>query len=102
MSEQRGVARVLDPEERAAAVQAVKDQAFTIRQGCDHCDHTCGEQRVIVHSIGSAFGADWDLADVVDFVEKADIVAWVPSRRDHELGAEKDGRIYYFQVKEPS
>jgi len=101
MSEQVRVARMLTPEERPAAVAAVKDQAFTIRQGCDHCDHTCGEQRVIVHSRGGSFGADWDLADVVEFIEQADLVAWVP-RGDHQLGAEKDGRTYYFQVKEPS
>lgn len=63
---------------------------------------TDGNGRTTVHSFAGGFGADWDLADAVAFVEAADVAVWQDNWLNHDLAAQNaEGRVVRFAVPHP-
>jgi hypothetical protein len=89
--------------DRIDAIARAEKAAFDTGKECEHCDGTGrvpGGEKVI-HSMAGSFGADWTVEAVVDAIKDADRVAWVDHWNDHDLGIEKDGKVYRFAVPYP-
>lgn len=90
-----------EPVEKETAKTLAREAAFT------ETTEDGEPGRTLIHSfaVGSGFalGADWDLDEVLEFIDAADEVAWVdgPGALGHELAVRGDGRVRLFQVKRP-
>lgn len=86
------------PEEVALeeVVAALEQAAFTIGEGNDDAG------RRIIHTYAGPFGADWDVAEAVEFVRAAEHVYWARSVFQHDLVAVSNGRVVSFNVPSPS
>jgi hypothetical protein len=91
------------------AIIAVRDASWTQYRAelatCGHTgceDHPGGVQRI--HSLLGGFGADWDVDQVVPFIESAQRCGWlVGSLLGHELAVVgADGRRMRFEAKRPA
>jgi hypothetical protein len=78
------------------AIAAATANAFTVDDP-DLSNHGC----TILHCRMSFTGTDWDLAEVVALIERADEVAWVDSFFRHDLAVLADGSVHYFDVARP-
>jgi hypothetical protein len=87
--------------DRSAFIEAAKSAAFTIT--ADQSDDESQHGRQIIHSFAGGFlGADWDLAGVVDAIERAQQVEFGPDLLGHHLRViTHDGRLVRFEVPLP-
>lgn len=94
-----------DTDKREHVKHLVREAAFDTKKDCEHCRGT-GEVaggRLIIHSQAGAFGADWDLDDVLAAIDKAESVHWQQSIFGHDLVVtEPGGRLVSFDVKRPA
>lgn len=83
----------------AEAVAALTEGAFTLTE--DESSRKAGDR--IVHARGSFTGADWDLAEAIEFVQAAGKVGWVPDTfLGHDLLAvSPQGARYRFDIRQP-
>jgi len=54
-----------------------------------------------IHCQMSFTGADWDLEQAIELVEKATEIAWVDHLRSHDLAVMTEGCAHYFDVRRP-
>lgn len=94
-----------DVEKREHVKHLVREAAFDTKRDCENCRGT-GEVaggRLIIHSQAGAFGADWDLDDVLAAIDKAESVQWGRSPVGHDLVVtEPGGRVVCFDVTRPA
>ncbi len=79
----------------------------TAKAAAEGAAFMCEDNRVIVHSFLNGWvGADWDLAAVLDLIERAEQVCWQDGIAHHDLCVLVDdaGRQlqYNFDVKRPA
>lgn len=80
------------------AVAALTQGAFTIT--ADESTRKAGDR--IVHARGKFTGADWDLAEAIEFVREAEQVGWSPDRfMRHDLLAVGPNGQYRFDIRKP-
>jgi hypothetical protein len=84
----------------ASWVQYRSELATCGHRGCE--DHPGGVQRI--HSMLGGFGADWDVDDVVLFIETAERCGWLEgSFLGHQLAVVgADGRRMRFEANRPT
>jgi hypothetical protein len=54
-----------------------------------------------IHCQMSFTGADWNLDQAIELVEKATKIAWVDHRLSHDLAVMAEGCAHYFDVQRP-
>jgi hypothetical protein len=87
--------------DRAEFVDAVHAQAWDDGKECPTCE---GRGKVypgrrLVHCMGGFTGADWDEDVVVDEIEAAREVKWMPDLMGHDLAVlAADGKVWRFAV----
>lgn len=96
--------------EKDVALAALRAAAW--EQGADPADATCGhpgctehpaEGRMRIHTTRGGFGADWDLTEAEEFINRAQRCAWVENFMRHELGViGENGKPVYFEVRKPA
>lgn len=95
----------IDDPDRHDVHDRVRAAAFDAGTPCTHCDGD-GVVRdgtnMIVHSMGSFVGADWDLNSVLGAVVAAAHMQWVESWHGHHLRVLlDDNRWMTFEVPHP-
>lgn len=66
-------------------------------------DGAIGEKRTLIHCLAGGLGADWNLADAVDFARREDAqCAWVRHLLGHELAIWSGGKTRHFQARRPA
>jgi hypothetical protein len=84
--------------DRAEFLEAVQTSAWDEGRECPHCK---GEGRLypgrrIIHCILGGIGADWDEADVLDLIQKADAVKWHRGLLGTVIAAHYEDKWYAF------
>lgn len=78
------------------ATTAITAAAFTVTDP-EASDHG----RVIIHCMMTFTGADWDLAEALKEIERADEIAWTDHLFGHDLAVRVGGDVYHFDAKRP-
>lgn len=84
--------------DRAEFLEAVRTSAWDQGNECPHCDGTgrLFPGRRTIHCILGGIGADWDEADVLDLIQKADAVKWHRGLFGPVIAAHYGGKWYAF------
>lgn len=87
------------------AIAAARAAAWDEGERCPHCEGAGRRPggRKLIHSRGSMFGADWDLAGVEAEIRGAKQVAWIASWGGHDLVVlDQNSKQWSFEVKRPA
>ena len=104
MTEQACGVRVYDREAVKAQCRDAAWRQPTTTCGYSDCPHDehAGPPNLLIHCSASGFGADWSLDEVLQTIDEADEIVWVPSIFGHDLCVRVEDRWRAFEVTQPS
>lgn len=98
---------LISKDEAIAALEANAWSDMVATCGHTGCEDHRGRGPYRIHSFLGGFGADWDLAEAIELVHRADTVGWVGlTGREmftmgHDLFALVADKTYFFDARRP-